>query len=78
MSPLSLCHALSQNFLTFKESKNSPSLCSLAGQLYDNPIPWILAPTNCLKIPALAGRYDNPIPTRFQAPNDCLKIPALN
>ncbi len=25
----------------------------------------------------LAGRYDNPIPTRFLAPIDCLKIPAL-
>jgi hypothetical protein len=27
---------------------------------------------------SLAGRYDNPIPTRFLAPNDCLKIPALD
>jgi hypothetical protein len=26
---------------------------------------------------SLAGRYDNPIPTRFLAPIDCLKIPAL-
>jgi hypothetical protein len=26
---------------------------------------------------ALAGRYDNPIPTRFLAPIDYLKIPAL-
>ncbi len=25
----------------------------------------------------LAGRYDNPIPTRFLAPIDCFKIPAL-
>jgi hypothetical protein len=25
----------------------------------------------------LAGRYDNPLPTRFRAPIDCLKIPAL-
>ncbi len=25
---------------------------------------------------SLAGRYDNPIPTRFLAPVDCLKIPA--
>jgi hypothetical protein len=24
----------------------------------------------------LAGRYDNPIPTRFLAPLDCLKLPA--
>jgi hypothetical protein len=23
----------------------------------------------------MAGRYDNPIPTRFLAPIDCLKIP---
>ena len=26
---------------------------------------------------SLAGRYDNPIPTRFLAHIDCLKIPAL-
>ncbi len=26
---------------------------------------------------SLAGRYNNPIPTRFPAPKDCLKIPAL-
>jgi hypothetical protein len=25
---------------------------------------------------SLASRYDNPIPTRFQAPIDCSKIPA--
>jgi hypothetical protein len=25
---------------------------------------------------SLAGRNDNPIPTRFLAPIDCLKIPA--
>ena len=25
---------------------------------------------------SLAGRYDNPVPTRFLAPIDCLKIPA--
>ncbi len=24
----------------------------------------------------MAGRYDNPIPTRFLAPIDCFKIPA--
>ncbi len=29
-----------------------------------------------LKIQALVGQYDNPIPTRFLAPIDCLKIPA--
>jgi hypothetical protein len=27
---------------------------------------------------SLAGRYDNPIPTRCLAPIDCLKIPALS
>ncbi len=27
---------------------------------------------------SLAGRYDNPIPTRFLATIDCSKIPALN
>jgi hypothetical protein len=27
---------------------------------------------------SLAGRYDNPIPSRFLVPIDCLKIPALN
>ena len=26
---------------------------------------------------SLAGRYDNPVPSRFLAPIDCLKIPAL-
>ncbi len=26
---------------------------------------------------SLAGRYENPIPTRFLAPIDCSKIPAL-
>jgi hypothetical protein len=29
-----------------------------------------------LQIWALAGRYDNPIPTQFLAPVECLKIPA--
>jgi hypothetical protein len=52
--------SLSWYFKTFMEPRNrfqgidSASLCSLA------------------------GRYDNPIPTRFLAPTDCLKIPALN
>jgi hypothetical protein len=53
------------NFETSKEPRNrfhginSASLCSLAGP-YDNPIPtWFLAPLDCFKIPALAGRYDN-------------------
>jgi hypothetical protein len=27
---------------------------------------------------SLAGRYDNPVPTRFLVPIDCLKIPALD
>ncbi len=30
-----------------------------------------------LQIQALAGQYDNPIPTRFLAPIDWFKIPAL-
>jgi hypothetical protein len=34
--------------------------------------------TNSARLCSLAGRYDNPIPTRFLAPIDCLKIPALN
>ncbi len=38
---------------------------------------WFLAPKAELKLPTLAGWYDNPIPTRFLAPKDCLKIPAL-
>ncbi len=33
--------------------------------------------TNSARLCSLAGRYDNPIPTRFLAPIDCLKIPAL-
>jgi hypothetical protein len=32
---------------------------------------------NSASLCSLAGRYDNPIPTRFQAPIDRLKIPAL-
>jgi hypothetical protein len=32
---------------------------------------------NSASLCSLAGRYDNPIPTRFLAPIDCLKIPAL-
>jgi hypothetical protein len=31
-----------------------------------------------LKIPPLAGRYNNTLPTRFPAPTDCSKIPALD
>jgi hypothetical protein len=30
---------------------------------------------NSASLCSLAGQYDNPIPTRFQAPVDCLKIP---
>jgi hypothetical protein len=33
---------------------------------------------NSASLCSLAGRYDNPIPTRFLASIDCLKIPALN
>ncbi len=33
--------------------------------------------TNSASLCSLAGRYDNPIPTRFLAPIECLKIPAL-
>ena len=32
---------------------------------------------NSVSLCSLAGRYDNPIPTRFLAPMDCLKIPSL-
>ncbi len=31
-----------------------------------------------LKFASLAGRYDNPIPTRYLAPTDFLKTPDLN
>jgi hypothetical protein len=31
---------------------------------------------NFASLCSLAGRYDNPIPTRFLGPIDCLKIPA--
>ncbi len=31
---------------------------------------------NSASLCSVAGRYDNPIPTRFLAPIDCLKIPA--
>ncbi len=30
---------------------------------------------NSASLWSLAGRYDNPIPTRFLAPIDCLTIP---
>jgi hypothetical protein len=33
---------------------------------------------NSASLCSLAGRYDNPIPTRFLATIDCLKIPALD
>ncbi len=36
----------------------------------------ILGLLKIFKIRALAGRNDNPIPTRFLALTDCLKIPA--
>jgi hypothetical protein len=32
---------------------------------------------NSVSLCSLAGRYDNPIPTRFLAPIDCLTIPSL-
>jgi hypothetical protein len=34
----------------------------------------VLNPLDGSKIPALAGRYDYPIPTRFLAPVDCSKF----
>jgi hypothetical protein len=40
-----------------------------------NLITWVL--NFFLSVCSLAGRYDNPIPTRFLAPIDCSKIPAL-
>jgi hypothetical protein len=36
----------------------------------------ILGLLKSLKIRALAGQYDNPIPIRFLAPIDCSKISA--
>jgi hypothetical protein len=33
---------------------------------------------NFASLCSLAGRYGNPIPTRFLAPIDCLKTPALD
>jgi hypothetical protein len=35
------------------------------------------SPHRLFKFPVQAGRYDNPIPTRFLAPIDCSQIPAL-
>jgi hypothetical protein len=32
--------------------------------------------TNSARLCSLAGRYNNPVPTRFLAHIDCLKIPA--
>jgi hypothetical protein len=37
----------------------------------------ILKSRNFARLCRLAGRYDNPIPSRFLAPIDCSKIPAL-
>ncbi len=55
---------------------NSASLCSLAGR-YDNPIPTrLLAPIDCLKIPALKSRKITQIlqkPTRFHKNTDFCK-----
>ncbi len=31
---------------------------------------------NSASLCSLAGRYDNPIPTRYLAPMDCLKMPS--
>jgi hypothetical protein len=33
---------------------------------------------NSVCLCSLAGRYDDPIPTRFLAPIDCLKVPVKN
>ncbi len=62
---------------------DSASPCSSAGR-YENRVDVLarqagnrfLGSSNGLQIRALAGRYDNPIPTRRLAPIDCLKIPA--
>ncbi len=62
--------------LNFPEPKNrfqgtnSARLCSVypsgpVRQPYSHILTRFLAPIDCFKIPALAGRYDNPIPTRF-------------
>ncbi len=42
---------------------------------YGEPKNWFQE-TNYARLCSLAGRYDNPIPTRFLAPIDCLKIQA--
>jgi hypothetical protein len=51
-----------------------PVFLNVYGAQESIPIYEFRQPTVC----SLAGRYDNPIPTRCLTPIDCLKIPALN
>ncbi len=53
----------SRNTLPRKENCSEPVFLNVYGM-------------NTASLCGLAGRYDNPFPTRFLAPIDCLKIPA--
>ncbi len=57
---------------------------ALIAKWFSEPVFLIIEPRNLFQEmnsasqSSLAGRYDNPILTRFLAPKDCLKIPAQN
>jgi hypothetical protein len=73
-----LCPAMSARNQVGKGMSYRPaSLCSLPTQFQTRFLELIPLPIVVLKFSTLAGRYDNPIPTRFLAPIDCLKISAL-
>ncbi len=62
---------LSRNLLWVKFGRQPVFLTFIEPR---NRLQWMNAAGLC----SLAGRYDNPIPTRFLVPVDCLKIPALD
>ncbi len=70
--------AFRARFLNLKGAKETISRNQFQGinskeSILSNQFQGIYSASLC----SLAGRYANPIPTRFLAPIDCLKIPAL-
>jgi hypothetical protein len=59
------------NFFVRNEKNTEPECLNFSGA--QESIPRNRSASLC----SLAGRYGNPISTRFLAPIDCLKIPAL-
>jgi hypothetical protein len=91
--PMSIVHAFSSSSLHHVYNVQSDQICKLLRSLgidSKESIPpayvaWRAGTTTLFLLgidPAslcsMAGRYDNPIPTRFLAPIDCSKIPALS